>query len=178
MAQKFNPAPHDKHAADPAAALEADRDTHKQLEAGIARMAGGGGPDIGVAHGVDQGAEAARGFSEDAAPSGAAAAEPGFDGRQHLADEKVLVVSEDGRIDILVAAETREAIGEGDDDGRHLAFADQAVEPLGDVFGKGLPGGVGRAAGGIANEIDQERQVPAVVAGRHIDIDNAAGGIA
>ena len=35
MAQKFNPAPHDKHAADPAAALEADRETHRKLEAGL-----------------------------------------------------------------------------------------------------------------------------------------------
>ena len=35
MADKFNPAPHDKHAADPAAALEADRETHAKLEAGL-----------------------------------------------------------------------------------------------------------------------------------------------
>jgi len=35
MAEKFNPAPHDKHAADPIEALEADRDAHKELEAGL-----------------------------------------------------------------------------------------------------------------------------------------------
>ena len=35
MAEKFNPAPHDKHADDPAEALKADRDTHKKLEEGL-----------------------------------------------------------------------------------------------------------------------------------------------
>jgi hypothetical protein len=35
MAEKFNPAPHDKHAADPAAALAADRETHARLETGL-----------------------------------------------------------------------------------------------------------------------------------------------
>ena len=35
MADKFNPAPHDKHAADPREAGNADRDIHGQLEAGL-----------------------------------------------------------------------------------------------------------------------------------------------
>jgi hypothetical protein len=35
MAQKFNPAPHDKHAADPREAAAADRDMHTKLEAGL-----------------------------------------------------------------------------------------------------------------------------------------------
>jgi hypothetical protein len=35
MAEKFNPAPHDKHAADPREAASADRDTHAKLEAGL-----------------------------------------------------------------------------------------------------------------------------------------------
>jgi hypothetical protein len=35
MAQKFNPAAHDKHAADPREALAADRKTHEILEAGL-----------------------------------------------------------------------------------------------------------------------------------------------
>jgi len=35
MAKKFDPAPHDKHAADPREAAFADRDTHEQLEAGL-----------------------------------------------------------------------------------------------------------------------------------------------
>jgi hypothetical protein len=34
-AQKFNPAAHDKHAADPHEALKADRDIHEKLEAGL-----------------------------------------------------------------------------------------------------------------------------------------------
>jgi hypothetical protein len=35
MAEKFNPAPHDKHAADPREAALADRDAHAKLEAGL-----------------------------------------------------------------------------------------------------------------------------------------------
>ena len=35
MAEKFNPAAHDKHAADPRDALLADRDTHAKLAAGL-----------------------------------------------------------------------------------------------------------------------------------------------
>jgi hypothetical protein len=35
MAEKFNPAPHDKHADSPAAARAADRDVHNKLEAGL-----------------------------------------------------------------------------------------------------------------------------------------------
>ena len=35
LAEKFDPAPHDKHAADPSAALEADREAHAKLESGL-----------------------------------------------------------------------------------------------------------------------------------------------
>jgi hypothetical protein len=35
MAEKFNPAAHDKHAADPREAAVADRETHAHLEAGL-----------------------------------------------------------------------------------------------------------------------------------------------
>jgi hypothetical protein len=35
MAEKFDPAAHDKHAADPRDAARADRDTHAKLEAGL-----------------------------------------------------------------------------------------------------------------------------------------------
>ena len=35
MAEKFDPAAHDKHAAHPGEALLADRDTHARLEAGL-----------------------------------------------------------------------------------------------------------------------------------------------
>ena len=35
MAEKFNPAPHDKHAADPREAVMADRAIHEKLEAGL-----------------------------------------------------------------------------------------------------------------------------------------------
>ena len=35
MAEKFNPAPHDKHAADPREAARADAEMHARLEAGL-----------------------------------------------------------------------------------------------------------------------------------------------
>lgn len=35
LAQKFNPAAHDKHADDPREALKADRELHAKLEAGL-----------------------------------------------------------------------------------------------------------------------------------------------
>lgn len=35
MAEKFNPAAHDKHAADPREAARADRDVHAKLDAGL-----------------------------------------------------------------------------------------------------------------------------------------------
>jgi hypothetical protein len=35
MAEKFNPAAHDKHAADPVEAALADRKTHENLESGL-----------------------------------------------------------------------------------------------------------------------------------------------
>lgn len=35
LAEKFDPAPHDKHAANPIAALRADREAHAELETGL-----------------------------------------------------------------------------------------------------------------------------------------------
>jgi hypothetical protein len=35
MAEKFDPAPHDKHAVHPREAAKADRETHAKLEAGL-----------------------------------------------------------------------------------------------------------------------------------------------
>ena len=35
MAEKFDPAPHDKHAGDPREALLADRKMHERLDAGL-----------------------------------------------------------------------------------------------------------------------------------------------
>jgi len=35
LAEKFDPAPHDKHADDPQAAMKADREMHEKLEKGL-----------------------------------------------------------------------------------------------------------------------------------------------
>ena len=41
MVEKFNPAPHDKHADDPREAERADRDIHAKFEAGPDRQLSG-----------------------------------------------------------------------------------------------------------------------------------------
>jgi hypothetical protein len=35
MTEKFDPAPHDKHAVDPKEAVKADKETHSRLEKGL-----------------------------------------------------------------------------------------------------------------------------------------------
>src|SRR3546814_21082011 len=79
---------------------------------------------------MGDGAVAAGGLAEHAAPPGAAAAEALLDQRHHLLQQDILPRARRGGIDVLVAAPAREAVGEGDDHRRHLAGGDEAVEPL------------------------------------------------
>ncbi|MBR0693897.1 hypothetical protein [Bradyrhizobium lablabi] len=44
MAEKFDPAAHDKHAEDPRDALAADRETHARLQAGLEHSFPGSDP--------------------------------------------------------------------------------------------------------------------------------------
>ena len=151
----------------------------EKLEPHVAGVARGSRPDAAaVTHRVHERAVAARALAEDAAPAVAAAAEAGLDGGQHLGDEERLPGAHGGAVDVLVAAEAGEAVGKGDDDRRHGARADEAVEALGNVLAVVLPGGVRRAAAGEADEIDEERQAVAVMAGGQIDVDAAQGRIA
>src|SRR5215471_12405115 len=57
------------------------------------------------------------------------------------------------RIDVLVAAEPGEGIGEGHDHGRQALFADEAIEPLPDVLAEADPIRLGEAAAREAYEI-------------------------
>src|SRR3546814_13886488 len=55
-----------------------------ELEAHVAGMAGGGGPEVGVLQRMGDGAVAAGGLAEHAAPPGAAAAEALLDQRHQI----------------------------------------------------------------------------------------------
>src|SRR5690606_6765119 len=142
------------------------------------RMGRGGSPDrAAMAHGMDEGAVAARALAEDAPATVPAAGEAPLHEGQHFPDQKGLPGPHGGAVDVLVAAEACEAVGKGDDDRRHRPGADQAVEALGHVLAVVLPVGVAEAAAGIAGEIDEEGKPAPVMTGRDIDVDAAAGGV-
>ncbi len=149
-----------------------------QLEAHIAGMAGGGRPDVGVPQRVGNRAVSAGAFAEHAATPAAAAAEALLDRRQHLVQQEVLPRTGRSRVDVLVAAEPGKAVGKSHDDRRHALFADQPVEPFRQVLAEADPIRMGQAAAGEPDQIDQQRQVPPVVPGRDIDVDDALRRIA
>src|SRR5688572_27609149 len=98
-------------------------------------MAGHGGPDrSAVAHRMDEGAKTAGALSEHSPSTVSAASELLFHTRQHLANQETLPISGGGAIDILVAAEPREAIREGYDGRQHRTGADQPIETFGNVL--------------------------------------------
>jgi hypothetical protein len=124
----------------------------------VAGMAGNGRPDIRPAHAMGDGAESAGGFAEHASLPRSAAANLPLDERYHLIDKKILIAAQGGAVDVLVAAEPREAIGECNHHRTHLSFANQPVEAFRNVFGKGPPIGMRRAGSGVADQIHQQRQ--------------------
>ncbi|MEH0072695.1 hypothetical protein V6L77_24630 [Pannonibacter sp. Pt2-lr] len=83
-----------------------------------------------------------------------------------------------GRIDILVAAQSGEAVRHGDDNGRQGAVLDHPVKPLGQVLAEILPGGMARARTGKARQIDKKRKSLAIMAMGHVDDDLALCRIA
>jgi hypothetical protein len=82
-------------------------------------------------------------FAEHATPPAPAALEAPFYCRQHFMQQEILPCPHRRRIDVLVAAEPGEAIGERDDDRRHALFSDQPVEPFRQVFAEAGPIRVG-----------------------------------
>ncbi len=76
----------------------------------------------------------------------------------------------------MVAAEPSEAIGKGDDDGRHALFPDQPVEPFRQVFAEADPIRMRQAAAGEADKIHQQGQSLSVMPSRDVHIDDRADG--
>jgi hypothetical protein len=102
-------------------------------------MTGRGRPDIGVAQCVRDCAIPAGALAEHAATSRTTAAIALFDRRQHLLQQKVFPRAGYRRVDVLVAPEPREAVGEGDHDRRNFLFVYQPIEPLGQVLTEADP---------------------------------------
>jgi hypothetical protein len=86
----------------------------------------------------------------------------------------------DGGVDVLVAAERGEAVGEDGDDGAHLAGGDEAVEALGDALAEGGPGDAFEAGAGEAGEVDEDgvALMAAAIAFGEVDEDVADVGVA
>ena len=68
----------------------------------------------------------------------------------------------------MIAAEPGEAIGKGDNDGRHMLFPDQPVEPFRQILAKAGPVRMRQAAAGEADKVDQQGQSLTVMTGRNI----------
>ncbi len=110
-----------------------------KLEGHIAGMAGGGRPEIRMAHGMDDCAIAAGRFAEDAAPTRPADAQIALHQGHHLAQQIILVAADGSAVDVLIAAQAAEAIGKCDGRRRHAPLADQSVETLRHVLAEILP---------------------------------------
>src|SRR5260221_13555732 len=117
-------------------------------------MTGRGGPEVRVEQCMHEGAVAAGALAEDTAATAAATVKFSFDVRHGLLEEKIRPGTHGGAVDVLVAAQSGEAVRKRDDRGRHGAGADQPVEALGHLFAEILPVRVRRTGPGRAHEVD------------------------
>ena len=109
----------------------------RQLEVHVARVAGDGGEQLGVAHREHERAEAAGRLAADGARVARRdGAEARVDRRDHLTHDVRLVVPDRGRIEVLRAAPAGEAVGRDDDRLAHRARCRQPIEAVAEA---GLP---------------------------------------
>ena len=95
-------------------------------------------PVLRVFHAVDDRAVAARGLAEAAAViARGERAELAIDEGDELARQIIGVIADRRGVDVLVAAERREAIGKNEDRRPHPAIVDQPRGALGHVVGEG-----------------------------------------
>jgi hypothetical protein len=78
-------------------------------------------------------------FAEHAAAPSTATSAALLDCRQHFMQQEIFPDAHRSRVDVLVAAEPGEAIGEGDNGRRHALLADQPVEPLRQILAEACP---------------------------------------
>ena len=106
-----------------------------EVEVRVARVVGDRAPVLRVLHAVDDRAVAARRLAEAAAMlARGERAELAVDERDDLARQVVGVAADRRRVDVLVAAERREAVGEHDDRRPHLLLVDEPRGALGHVL--------------------------------------------
>ena len=121
---------------------------------------------------------ATRALAENAAPPSTAAANLALNLGHGLFEKKISPPPHGRGIDVLVAAQCREAVGECDDDRWHRPATDQAVKPLGDILSEVLPVGMCEPACREANHVDQQGQPSARVPCRNINIHRALRRVA
>ncbi len=161
-----------------AEAIERVRDVGDvtELEARIAGVIRERAEDLGVAHAEDDGAVAAGRLAEHRPFACFVSL---LNEREDLFEEVVLVAAGGGRVDVLVAADAREAVGRDDDRGRAHAAADEPIHAAREVLAEGIDVEDGGACAGEAGEAE-ERWIGlfGVVSGRQVDVQIAHGRIA
>src|SRR5215469_5919412 len=107
-----------------------------KLECHISGVARRPTPEIGMEQRVSDRTVPAGTLSENAAPAVTATMETTLHERHRFFQQKVCPAACSRAVDVLIAAEPGKAVRERNDGGRHGARADQAIEPLGNIFGK------------------------------------------
>ena len=79
--------------------------------------------------------------------------------RHHLVDEKARPAPGRDRVDVLVAAQRREAVRKGGDHRSHLPRADESIETLGNTGAEELPADVARPTAEKPDQIHEQRIV-------------------
>ena len=156
-----------------------------EIEVGVAGVIGDGAPVLGVFHAVDDGAVAARGLAETASMlARGQRAELAVDEGDDFPGQVVGIAADGGGVDVLVAAESREAVGKHEDGRSHPALMHQARRALGQVLAEGLPAQVRQARAREPDQVVQGREAaigvttPGIVLGRQPHGDLAVMGIA
>ncbi len=130
-----------------------------EVEVGVARVIGNGAPVPGVLHAVNNRAVAARRLAETTAVlARCQGAEFAIDERDQLAGQVVGVAPDRARVDVLVAAERREAIRKHDDARVELPVMNQPGRTFRHILLERAPVRVRLAAAGVANEVEQHRK--------------------
>src|SRR5438046_7509019 len=87
-------------------------------------------------------------------------AELAIDERDQFARQVIRIIADGGGIDVLIAAESGEAIGKDDDGGSHLALVDETRGAVRHIVGERTPSGMRQARAGAAYQIEQHREAP------------------
>src|SRR5207247_9509190 len=94
------------------------------LEEGVSRMIREGRPGVRMEHPLDDRAVASGGLPPNPTPGNAVLR---FDVRDDFVAQVVIVLPRRGRIDVLVAADSSEAVDHRDDHSPHLPGSDVAI---------------------------------------------------